>query len=188
MALLPRLVGESRLGPANALLHTVQDLGVVVGPAIGAVLLAVAPASVAFLVNARDVRPLGRAHLHDAAPPRAGRRDVPAGALVQIGHGLRIARATPFVVPLFVVVAMVEFTYGAQTVQLVLYAERSLDLGRAATAAARRAGAGGLLSAIVNGRLASSTGGRRSSSARRARVRDPARLRRDRRRWRRARW
>ena len=51
MALLPRLVGESRLGAANALLHTVQDLGVVVGPAIGAVLLAVAPASVAFLVN-----------------------------------------------------------------------------------------------------------------------------------------
>ena len=43
MALLPRLVGESRLGPANALLHTVQDLGVVVGPAIGAVLLVVAP-------------------------------------------------------------------------------------------------------------------------------------------------
>src|SRR5215217_623947 len=29
MALLPRLVGESRLGPANALLHTVQEIGVV---------------------------------------------------------------------------------------------------------------------------------------------------------------
>jgi MFS family permease len=27
IALLPRLVGESRLGPANALLHTVQELG-----------------------------------------------------------------------------------------------------------------------------------------------------------------
>ena len=32
LALLPRLVGELRLAPANALLHTVQDLGVVVGP------------------------------------------------------------------------------------------------------------------------------------------------------------
>ena len=31
MALLPRLVGEVRLGPANALLHTVQALGVVIG-------------------------------------------------------------------------------------------------------------------------------------------------------------
>src|SRR4051812_50226353 len=41
IALLPRLVGESRLGAANALLHTVQDLGVVTGPAVGALLLAV---------------------------------------------------------------------------------------------------------------------------------------------------
>jgi len=48
MALLPRLVGETRLGPANALLHTVQDLGILIGPAIGAVLLGVAPAWVAF--------------------------------------------------------------------------------------------------------------------------------------------
>ena len=31
IALLPRFVGEMRLGAANALLHTVQDLGVVVG-------------------------------------------------------------------------------------------------------------------------------------------------------------
>jgi Major Facilitator Superfamily. len=51
MALLPRLVGEARLGPANALLHTVQDLGVVVGPAIGALLLAAAPNAVAFLAT-----------------------------------------------------------------------------------------------------------------------------------------
>ena len=51
VALLPRLVGELRLGPANALLHTVQALGVVLGPAIGALLLAVAPAWVAFAVN-----------------------------------------------------------------------------------------------------------------------------------------
>ena len=51
MALLPRLVGEVRLGPAKALLHTVQDLGVLIGPAVGAVLLAVAPAWVAFAAN-----------------------------------------------------------------------------------------------------------------------------------------
>src|SRR5262245_59350601 len=52
LALLPRLVGESRLGPANALLHTVQDLGVVTGPAAGAVLLTVASPWVAFVANA----------------------------------------------------------------------------------------------------------------------------------------
>jgi hypothetical protein len=51
MALLQRLVGETRLGPANALLHTVQDLGVLIGPAIGAILLAAALAWVAFAAN-----------------------------------------------------------------------------------------------------------------------------------------
>src|SRR5262252_7325438 len=50
-ALLPRLVREARLGPAHALLRTVQDLGVVIGPAIGALLLRVAPAWIAFVVN-----------------------------------------------------------------------------------------------------------------------------------------
>src|SRR5215472_401710 len=52
LSLLPRLVGESRLGPANALLHTVQDLAIVVGPAIGALLLAITSPSAAFLANA----------------------------------------------------------------------------------------------------------------------------------------
>ena len=52
IAMLPRLVGETRLGAANALLHTVQDLGVVVGPAIAAVLLTVGPHWLAFVANA----------------------------------------------------------------------------------------------------------------------------------------
>ena len=158
MALLPRLVGESRLGPANALLHTVQDLGVVVGPAIGAVLLAVAPASVAFLVNGATFA------LSAALISTMRRQPTPTGAndderaVVQIGRGLHVARVTPFVIPLFVVVAMVEFTYGAQTVQLVLYSQGPLDLGEGGYGwLLAAAGAGGLLSATVNGRLASST-------------------------------
>lgn len=158
MALLPRLVGESRLGPANALLHTVQDLGVVVGPAIGAVLLAVAPASVAFVVNAATFA-LSAALVSTMRrqPPSTGAND-DEGAVVQIGRGLRVARVTPFVIPLFVVVAMVEFTYGAQTVQLVLYSQGPLDLGEGGYGwLLAAAGAGGLLSATINGRLALST-------------------------------
>jgi MFS family permease len=157
MALLPRLVGEARLGPANALLHTVQDVGVVVGPAIGAVLLAVAPDSVAFLVNgltfvvsAALVSTLRRR----AVAATEGERE---GARLQLTHGLRTARATPFVVPLLVVIAMVELTYGAQTVQLVVYAARRLDLGAAGYGYLLTAGGvGGVLSALVNPRLATS--------------------------------
>jgi MFS family permease len=154
LALMPRLVGEARLGPANALLHTVQDLAIVVGPAIGAGLLAVTSATVAFIVNAGTfavsallVSTLGR---HKAAAAAAGR-----GAAASVAAGLRTARTTRFVIPLFVLVAMVEFTYGAQTVQLVVYADRSLDLGTGGYGLLLAAsGAGGLLSAFFNGQLA----------------------------------
>jgi hypothetical protein len=158
MAMLPRMVGESRLAPANALLHTVQDLGVVVGPAIGAILLAVAPDGVAFLVNA------GTFAASAALISTMQRRTAPVSVRraesmrAELMHGLHTARTTPFVVPLFAVVAMAEFTYGAQTVQLVLYAAGRLDAGAAGYGYLLAiAGLGGLLSATVNPRLAAST-------------------------------
>jgi MFS family permease len=155
LAFLPRLVGESRLGAANALLHTVQDLGTVLGPAIGALLLAVGPDFVAFLANGATFAV--SALLISMIGMRGGSAAVPAGALAHIAHGMRTAVATPFAVPLFLVVAMVELTYGAQTVQLVVYAERSLDLGSGGYGVLLTAlGVGGLLSAIVNARLATS--------------------------------
>jgi MFS family permease len=155
MALLPRLVGEVRLGPANALLHTVQDLGVVIGPAIGAILLGVAPAWIAFLANGATfavsavlistMRP-------DAAPARGY-----ASGVAQLAEGLQAVRTTAFALWLIVAVAMVEFTYGAQTVQLVVYARQSLGLGSGGYGVLlTAAGAGGLLSAVVNGRLSTS--------------------------------
>jgi MFS family permease len=155
LALLPRLVGEARLGHANALLHTVQDLAVVVGPAIGAGLLALTSATAAFLVNA------GTFAVSALLVSRLQRRQVAAtqehGAAASVAAGLRTARVTPFVIPLFALVAMVEFTYGAQTVQLVVYADRSLDLGTGGYGLLLAAsGAGGLLSALFNGQLATS--------------------------------
>src|SRR3954454_2215739 len=155
LSLLPRLVGEGRLGPANALLHTVQDLAVVVGPAIGALLLTVSSASAAFIANAATFAvsallfaTLGR---HRAPVSLAGS----GGAAARVLEGTRTARVTKFVVPLFALVAMVEFTYGAQTVQLVVYADRALDLGDGGYGLLLAAcGAGGLVSALFNGQLA----------------------------------
>ena len=158
MALLPRLVGEGRLGAANALLHTVQDLGVVLGPALGAVLLVLGPAEGAFVANAVTfaVSASLLATIRHRSKPIAERAG--DGTLDQLRYGLRTARATPFVLPLFIVVAMAELTYGAQTVQLVLYSERRLDLGPEGYGyLLAAAGVGGLLSATVNHRLATST-------------------------------
>ena len=156
MALLPRLVGETRLGPANALLHTVQDLGVVVGPAFGALLLAAGPDAVAFLVNALTFA--ASAVLISTMRRRAVARGDSEGAGFQLVRGLRVAAVTPFVVPLLVVLAMAELTYGAQTVQLVVYAAHRLDLGAAGYGYLLAAsGVGGVLSALVTPRLSTST-------------------------------
>ncbi len=155
VAFLPRLVGEVRIGPASALLHTVQDLGVVIGPAIGAILLAVAPAWVAFVANGATFA-VSALLISAISPDRA-----PAGGrtsgVAQLAEGLRTVRTTAFAPWLILVVAMVEFTYGAQTVQLVVYARQSLGLGSGGYGVLLTAvGAGGLVSAAVNGRLATS--------------------------------
>ncbi len=155
LSLLPRLVGEARLGPANALLHTVQDLAVVVGPALGAGLLAVASAPAAFIANAGTFAVAG------VLFATLGRHTIPTsrrhGAVSGVVLGFRTALVTPFVLPLFVLVAMVELTYGAQTVQLVVYADRNLSLGTGGYGLLLAAcGAGGLVSALVNGQLATS--------------------------------
>jgi MFS family permease len=155
LALLPRLVGETRLGAANGLLHSAQDLGVVIGPAIGAILLAVGPPWVAFLAN--GVTFAVSAFLISTMPPDATPSSDRAGAASQLTSGLRAVRGTPFAVWLIVVVAVVEFTYGAQTVQLVIYAKHSLDLGDGGYGILlTAAGVGGLVSAFVNGRLSTS--------------------------------
>ena len=159
MALLPRLVGEVRLGPANALLHTVQALGVVIGPAIGAILLAVAPAWVAFAANGATfaVSALLTLAIRPDSAPAGGR----TSGVAQLSEGLRTVRTTAFALWLIVIVAMVEFIYGAQTVQLVVYATHSLGLGSGGYGVLlTAAGAGGLVSAAANGRLAT---GRRVS-------------------------
>jgi MFS family permease len=155
MALLPRLVGEVRIGPANAVLHTVQALGVVVGPAIGAILLAVAPAWVAFAVNGATFAVA--ALLISAIRPDSAPADGRTSGLAQLAEGLRTVRTTAFALWLIVVVATVEFIYGAQTVQLVVYARQSLGLGQGGYGVLlTAAGAGGLVSALVNTRLTTS--------------------------------
>jgi MFS family permease len=155
LSLVPRLVGEARLGPANALLHTVQDLAVVIGPAIGAGLLAVASPAAAFIANAATFAIA--AFLFSTLDGHARAAGRSHGGLVGVVEGARTARATAFVIPLFVLAAMVEFTYGAQTVQLVIYGSRSLDLGTSGYGLLLAAsGAGGLVSAVFNGQLATS--------------------------------
>jgi MFS family permease len=158
MALLPRLVGEARLGPANALLHTVQELGVVVGPAIGAIILTVAATWVPFAVNALTFAVSALFIVRLRRRPGTAAAAAPEHAAAQLKQGLSTVWRTTYVVPILVIVAMVELTYGAQTVQLVLYAEQKLGLGAEGYGyLLAAAGLGGLLSVLVNARLSTSS-------------------------------
>jgi hypothetical protein len=121
------------------------------------------PTHVIWPAQADSGRPYGHGNpvprrITDQGPDGDGTR---AGAnrsrrrwLSRLPGGLRTVRATAFASWLITIVAMVEFTYGAQTVQLVVYATRSLGLGKGGYGVLlAAAGAGGLLSALVNGRL-----------------------------------
>src|SRR4029078_5404462 len=117
------------VGPSSALLHAGQELGVVVGRAIGAILLTVASTWVPFAVNALTfvISALLITQLRRRPAAAAVAEAEPAAA--QLKEGLSVVWRTAYVVPIFLIVGMVELTYGAQTVQLVLYAGQKLGLG-----------------------------------------------------------
>ena len=159
MAMLPRMVGEARLAPANALLHTVQDLGVVVGPAIGAILLAVAPDCGRVPRQRSHVRGVGGAHLDDAAPRRA------RGHAADREHALRAAARAAHRAHHAVRRAAASWSWpwrSSPTAPRPCSSSSTPRSGSTLGAAGYGyllavAGLGGLLSATVNARLATST-------------------------------
>jgi predicted MFS family arabinose efflux permease len=129
VAIVPRLVADEQLPAANAARVGITHVCVVAGPAIGAVLLLLGSAAVAFAVNgvtfligAAVVAALPRDALRRAGGAPAGnvRSEVAAG-----WHGLRSHRDT---LPVVGAEVLASALYGALTVLFVLLADR-LDLG-----------------------------------------------------------
>ena len=83
------------MGPANALLHTAQDVGVVTGPAVGALLLAVSSDWAAFVVNAVTFAASATliSTMRTRGTPVSGQYRESVGS--QLSHGMRTARMTP---------------------------------------------------------------------------------------------
>ncbi|MDX6287384.1 MAG: hypothetical protein QOG53_2869 [Frankiales bacterium] len=157
LAAMPHIVGEDGLAPGNALLHTVQDVGVVAGPALGAAILAAGTPAVAFGVNAVTFIAAGIAIAAIKTKSRGfiAEGETAPGPVQQFVDGLRAVRDTPYVPILTILTFFGAFTYGAQTVQLVVYVQSQLHLdadGYGYLLAG--AGAGGVLGATVSNRLA----------------------------------
>jgi MFS family permease len=156
LAILPPMVGESGLAPANALLHTVFDVSLVAGPALGAGILAAGGPAVAFGFNALSF--LAAAITLSAISgrfPGVGAAEAPKPWAMFV-DGLRAVRDTRAVPILTFLIFLGAFTYGAQTVQLIVYVQERLgEASRGYGYLLAAAGVGGVLGVTISRRLAS---------------------------------
>jgi MFS family permease len=173
-AYMPTLVrDESDLGPANTVYATLNELTLIVGPAIGAVIVAALDLSVAFLVNALSfaivaavlwtlpshVRP--RQGTAGAEPDGAG-GTASRGATVQDGPlgrpparpGFRWREAARPLTALAIMDGAGGFVFGGVSVLTVVIAYDLLGTGEAGTGLLNAAvGVGGLVGSLVTGFL-----------------------------------
>jgi predicted MFS family arabinose efflux permease len=158
-ATIPSLVNEDELVAANALNSTIDELVVIVGPAVGAVLLLVASPAAVFGVNAASFA------LSAAIVSRISTRSQPvdvteegsAGPLQQMMVGVRTILGLAAARTLVAYSVLVSFVYGTDTVLFVGVSEHRLGTGNEGFGYLLAGlGAGGVLAAGAVNRLAGS--------------------------------
>jgi MFS family permease len=151
-ALVPTLVDERDLGPANSAWATLDNLAFIIGPALAGLLLAAGGVEIAFLLNAASFAVvavvLWRLPIRPAAPAATG--DGPEAAPVPEGWRLLASRlAGPFALD-----SATSFVSGGLGVLTVLLAVDVLDAGEAGTGYLNAAvGVGGVVAGIAGGAL-----------------------------------
>jgi predicted MFS family arabinose efflux permease len=129
VALVPRLVADEDLPAANAARVSITHICVVIGPVIGAVLLLLGSAALAFAVNGATF--LIGAAVVAALPREALRREssaAPATVAADLAAGLTALRGQRATLPAVGADVLASSLYGALTVLFVLLGER-LGLG-----------------------------------------------------------
>ena len=160
MAITPTLVGEDDLAAANALNTLVANLTIVIGPAVGAALLAVTSPVFAFTVNSFTflapavLLTFGLRGVHER-----GTDDVasePGAFAAHFLEGVREISRSAGARILAAFLLAVAFVYGAQTVALVLVSDERLGTeARGYGYLLGALGAGGVIAAPLVNRLAS---------------------------------
>jgi MFS family permease len=129
-AATPRLVPDDDLPGANAARSAITALGIIVGPALGGVLLLIGPPALAFGVNAATFGLSALAVLAIPAaavcrPAAGGRAAEPHRVLAGIVDGATALRQYPQALQLAGADIMCSLVYGMQTVLLILVASRT---------------------------------------------------------------
>jgi CRP-like cAMP-binding protein len=123
MALRPEVVQEKDLAAANALFTTVDSLVIVLGPLLGAVLLAVDERSTTFLLNAVTFF-VASVWISTVKVRSTVGTDRDQSFRKQIAHGVSALRSEPVAMVLVLFVALDSAVYGATTVLYLPMAER----------------------------------------------------------------
>jgi MFS family permease len=124
----PRLVPDADLPGANAARSAVTSLGIIVGPALGGVLLLAGSPALAFGVNAVTFGLSALAVLAIPAGPafHPGQPDEqPTGLLRGVAEGAAVLQAHPRALRLVGADIMCSLVYGMQTVLLILVARQA---------------------------------------------------------------
>jgi MFS family permease len=160
-AVTPRLVPDADLPGANAARSAVGAAGIIIGPALGGVLLLIGSPALAFVVNAVTFGVAAAAVLAIAPGPAfavsgasvAGGAWRPSGLWHDVADGAAALRAHPEAVRLVGADIMCSLVYGMQTVLLLLVA-RQAGLGLHGYGYLFAAiGAGALVGTSLAGRL-----------------------------------
>ncbi len=156
-AATPAVVGEEHLAAANSLQSVVENLSLVLGPAIGAVLLLLGPPSVVFALNAASFGASAALVSRMATRNRPG--DITeggaAGPLRQMAAGIRAFVSSPTVILLAGFSILASFIYGTDTVLFVLVSKDLLGTGSTGYGYLLGAlGIGGVVMAVFMNRVA----------------------------------
>jgi MFS family permease len=174
-AVTPRLVDDADLPGANAVRSAIGGASIILGPALGGVLLVLGSPAFAFAINALTfglsalavlaVRDRGAFAVRRSAGCPAGLFGagllpaglLPAGLIGELAQGAAALRAHPAAIRLIGADIMCSFLYGTQTV-LLLLVSRQIGLGAQGYGYMFAAiGAGGLAGTALAGRASRSS-------------------------------
>lgn len=156
-AMLPQLAGEEDLAAANALNSTIDNLVIIAGPAIGALMLLAGPPSLVFALNAASFAV--SALLVSRMRARSAVTDVTeggeAGLLSQLRVGIATIMHSGNAALLVGFSVLASFLYGTDTVLFIVLSKEQLGTGADGYGYLLAGlGVGGVLTAVLIDRLA----------------------------------
>ncbi|MDP9227339.1 MAG: MFS transporter [Actinomycetota bacterium] len=160
-AMTPAIVGERDLAAANAVSNSVEHVAILLGPAIGGVLLLLGSPAVAFALNGVSFV-ISAACVWAIATRSSGLKDAgkeqEADLRARLLGGFRAIRDSSEVSMLVILLAAGAFVYGQQVIVLVLISKKLISTGSAGVGFLNAAvGLGGVVVAGFSSRTARST-------------------------------